>query len=252
MARRGRAVGNGDTFPMSEPEQEFDRRARTREIQAEFAARGDALGWFDALYKEAAGDNEKIPWADLEPNRYFRAFAEKTGLRGNGRSALVVGCGLGDDACYLDDLGFKVTAFDISQTAIEWARRLHADRDIKFEVADLFEAAAEWKNPVATAPGSDIRGGFDFVLEVYTIQPLPLEMRERTIDAVASFVAPGGELVVVTRGRENDEEPDELPWPMSRRELSRFETHGLVQTFFEVMPGDDETPQPRFVAAYKR
>ena len=80
---------------MCEPEQEFDRRARTREIQAEFAARGDVLGWFDALYKEAAGDNEKIPWADLEPNRYFRAFAEKTDLRGIGRSALVVGCGLG-------------------------------------------------------------------------------------------------------------------------------------------------------------
>lgn len=225
---------------MSEPEQEFDRRARTREIQAEFAARSDALGWFDALYKEAAGDNEKIPWADLEPNRYFRAFAEKNSLRGNGRSALVVGCGLGDDARYLDDLGFKVTAFDISPTAIEWARRLHADRDITFEVMDLFEPYRGWLE------------GFDFVLEVYTIQPLPLEMRERTIDAVASFVAPGGELVVVTRGREDDEEPEELPWPMSRRELSRFETHGLVQTFFEVMPGDDETPQPRFVAAYKR
>lgn len=252
MAGCGRTVGNGDTFPMSDPAQEFDRRARTREIQAEFAARGDALGWFDALYKEAAGDNEKIPWADLEPNRYFRAFAEKTGLRGNGRTALVVGCGLGDDARFLDDLGFKVTAFDISPTAIEWARRLHADRDIKFEVADLFEIAAERKNPAATAPGSDIRGGFDFVLEVYTIQPLPLEMREATIDAVASFVARGGELVVVTRGRVDDEEPDELPWPMSRRELSRFETHGLVQTFFEVMPGDDETPQPRFVGAYKR
>lgn len=240
MAGCGCSVGNGDTFPMSEPEQEFDRRARTREIQAEFAARGDVLGWFDALYQEAAGDNEKIPWADLEPNRYFRAFAEKTGLRGNGRSALVVGCGLGDDARYLDDLGFKVTAFDISPTAIEWARRLHTDRDITFELMDLFEPYRGWL------------GGFDFVLEVYTIQPLPLEMRERTIDAVASFVAPGGELVVVTRGREDDEEPEELPWPMSRRELSRFETHGLVQTFFEVMPGDDETPQPRFVAAYRR
>ncbi len=238
---------------MSEPEQEFDRRARTREIQAEFAARGDVLGWFDALYKEAAGENEKIPWADLEPNRYFRAFAEKNGLRGNGRSALVVGCGLGDDARYLDDLGFKVTAFDISPTAIEWARRLHADRDIKFEVADLFEAAAEWKNPVATAPGSYIRGGFDFVLEVYTIQPLPLEMREATIDAVASFVAPGGELVVVTRGREDDEEPDELPWPMSRRELSRFETHGLVEKHFELMPDEtDDEPTDRFVVLYER
>jgi hypothetical protein len=55
-----------------------DARQRTKEMQAEFAARGDALGWFDALYEEANGDNEKIPWADLKPNKFLRAWAEKT------------------------------------------------------------------------------------------------------------------------------------------------------------------------------
>ncbi|MEJ7848703.1 MAG: class I SAM-dependent methyltransferase [Pyrinomonadaceae bacterium] len=114
-------------------------RERTKEIAAEFMKRGDATGWFDALYKEARGNNEKIPWADLEPNRYLRKWAEKVNLRGNGRRALVVGCGLGDDAKFLYDLGFDVTAFDISPTAIEWAKRLHADTDIKFEAADLFQ-----------------------------------------------------------------------------------------------------------------
>ncbi len=216
------------------------RRERMREIQAEFAVRDDALGWFEAVYQEAAGDNETIPWADLEPNRYFRAWAERVGLKGEGRSALVVGCGLGDDARYLYDLGFTVTGFDISPTAIDWAKRLHAETDIRFEVMDLFEPFRGWL------------GAFEFVLEIYTIQPLPLEMRERTIDAIASFVAPSGELVVVTRGREDDEEPEDLPWPMSRRELSRFESLGLKQAYFEVMPGDDETPQDRFVTAYKR
>ena len=43
-------------------------RARTKELQTEFAERGDALGWFDALYAESGGNNELIPWADLEPN----------------------------------------------------------------------------------------------------------------------------------------------------------------------------------------
>lgn len=226
---------------MSEPtENEIDRRARTKEIAEQHLVRGDALGWFDELYKEAAGDNEKIPWADLEPNRYFRAWAEKTGLSGRDRTALVVGCGLGDDARFLDDLGFRVTAFDISPTAIEWAKRLHADRDVHFEVMDLFEPFREWL------------GNFEFVLEVYTIQPLPLEMRERTIDSIAALVAPYGELVVITRGREDDEEPKELPWPMSRAELGRFETHGLDELSFDVMPGDDETPEQRFIVAYRR
>ena len=179
---------------------EFDPKARTLEIAAEFAARGDSLGWFEALYKESAGDLDLIPWADLEPNRFFTAWAEKTSLKGNGRNALVVGCGLGDDARYLHDLGFKVTAFDISPTAIEWAKRLHADTDIRFEVCDLFDPPVEWlvKNapaPPAAAGGTDQNCGFDFVLEVYTIQPLPLEMRPKVLDALAAFVAPKGLLL---------------------------------------------------------
>jgi SAM-dependent methyltransferase len=220
-------------------ETEFDPRARTREIAAEYAERGDALGWFDALYKESGGDTSMIPWADMLPNRFFREWAERTGLKGNGRTALVVGCGLGDDAQYLDDLSFKVTAFDISPTAIEWAKKHYTGTDIRFETADLFEPPPDWL------------GAFDFVLEIYTIQPLPLEMRPQVIDAIARFVAPDGRLAVVTRGREDDEETPQLPWPLSRRDLSRFVENGLVQlTFSEIW--DEEDEQTRFIVEYLR
>jgi len=239
---------------MNEEKEEI--RAKQRELANEFASRGDATGWFEELYKAAEGDNEKISWADLEPNRFLRAWAEKSGLRGEGRRALVVGCGLGDDAVYLDDLGFDVTGFDISPTAIDWARKLHSGRDIRFEVADLFDPPVEWtvgKKPPANAGGTDNGGGFDFVLEVYTIQPLPIVMRESVMDSIAAFVAPGGELVVVTRGREDDAEVVQLPWPVSRKELSRFEENGLVQKHFEVMPNDtDDEPADRYVVVYRR
>ena len=237
---------------MSDPVEE--RRARARELAAEFADRGDSFGWFDAFYKEAGGDNGQIPWADLEPNKYFKEWADDVELTGDDRKALVVGCGLGDDAKYLDDLGFKVTAFAISPTAIEWAKRLHKDTDIQFQVADLFSPPLNWiasTHPPATAGGTD-RTAFDFVLEIYTIQPLPMEMRERVIDSIARFVADDGEIVVVTRGREDDQEPLELPWPLSRRDLSRFETHGMKQTDFRIMDGDEDPPIPRFVVAYKK
>ena len=80
---------------------------------------------------------------------------------------------------------------------------------------------------------------------------IAMEMRERVIDAIAAFVNDTGELVVVTRGREDDEEPVELPWPLSRKDLSRFETHGLEQTDFRIIDGDEDPPIPRFVVQYR-
>ncbi|MCC5670705.1 class I SAM-dependent methyltransferase [Nostoc sp. CHAB 5784] len=40
----------------------------------------------------------------------------------SGQKALVIGCGLGDDAEAIASLGFEVTAFDISPTAIAWCQ----------------------------------------------------------------------------------------------------------------------------------
>jgi SAM-dependent methyltransferase len=221
-------------------DEELDVRKKTKKLAAEYLEKGDALGWFDELYRRAAGDNEMIPWADLEPNRFFRAWAEKVKLNGNNQTALVVGCGLGDDARFLHDLGFRVTAFDISRTAIEWARRLHSETDINFVAADLFDAPKEWYQ------------AFDFVLEIYTIQPLPLEMRSRVIDSIANFVKFQGKLVVVTRGREDDEIPPELPWALSRKDLSRFDENGFKQLSFEIADGDEVPPIPRFIVEYMR
>lgn len=216
-------------------------RKHTKELAYKYIEKGDATGWFDALYAEAEGKNEHIPWADLEPNRFLVRWAENVNLQGNGRTALVVGCGLGDDAKFLDDLGFRVSAFDVSPKAIEWAKQIHADTEIDFQTVDLFNAPEEWKK------------AFDVVLEVYTIQALPLSLREKTIDAISNFVAESGELVVVTRGRENDEEPEDLPWALSHKDLSRFEENGLKQiNFTEMLDDEEEEPFRRFVIEYEK
>lgn len=243
MSQAARALGKKPNYQSKNNFMSFethDARERTKEIQAEFAKKGDALGWFEALYREAAGDNERIPWADLAPNKFLARYAEQTNLRGENRDALVVGCGLGDDARFLYDLGFDVTAFDISPTAIEWARKLHSDTDIEFFVADLFDAPKEWF------------AAFEFVLEVYTIQPLPLDVRPKVIDAIANFVKFDGKLLVVTRGRADDEIPPELPWALSRKDLSRFDANHFKQINFVEMLGDEEEPIKRFVVEYKK
>lgn len=225
--------------PRVETMSKEEARARARELAAEFEDRGDTLGWFEAFYKESNANTDSIPWADLEPNHYFSKWARERYLIGDGRTALVVGCGLGDDAKYLSDLGFEVTAFDISPTAIDWAKQLYKDDSITFAVADLFDPPKNWLR------------AFDFVLEIYTIQPLPLAMRPGVIDAIAAFVKEHGKLVVVTRGREDDHEPEQMPWPLSRRDLGRFQENGLQQTSFVVMPSVEEDEPDRFVVEYE-
>lgn len=222
-------------------EEEKQLREHIGRIAGAHIERGDATGWFEELYSDAKGDLDAIPWLDLEPNRFLVEWDEGKLAGGENRRAIVVGCGLGDEAKYLDELGYTVTAFDISATAIDWARRIHKASAIEFHVADIFDIPGEWDRE------------FDLVMEVYTIQALPLSMRERTIDAIAALVAPEGELVAVQRLREDAvTDPEGPPWAVSREEIKRFEVNGLVEKEFETFWGDEDEPVERFVARYQR
>lgn len=215
-------------------------RERTEAIFREFNNRGDATGWFEALYREADGDNEKIPWADLEPNPNLVAWIEKHKPDGAGRKAVVIGCGLGDDAEELAQNGFSVTAFDISPKAIEWAKKLHPETKVDYRVADLFDL------------GVELKGKFDFVLEVYTVQALPLDLREKAIEAIAELVAPNGELLYVGRGADEGETSENPPFPIRKSELDKFVEAGLTEIEFEDFYDSKEPPTRRFRAFYQR
>ena len=80
----------------------------------------DPTEWFEILYSEAEGDATQIPWARLTTHPHLQDWLNLSHPQGEGRTALVIGCGLGDDGEALAKLGFQVTAFDISSTAIGW------------------------------------------------------------------------------------------------------------------------------------
>ena len=107
------------------------------------------------------------------------------GLDGAGRSAVVVGCGLGADAEYVASRGFVTTAFDIAPAAIEEVRRRRPESTVDYRVEDL----------LALSP--DLGGRFDLVVEIFTLQALPDPPRAEAASAVVSLVAPGGRLVAV-------------------------------------------------------
>jgi len=98
-------------------------RKRARELAAEFLAKGNPTGWFEALYQEAESGITTVPWADLAPNPHLLDFWQAHPQLSAHKTAVVVGCGLGDDAEQLIQWGFQTTAFDISETAIRRARQ---------------------------------------------------------------------------------------------------------------------------------
>ena len=170
----------------------------------------EETAWFERLYAAAEAGETAVPWDRGGPNPFLEQWVREHALRGDGRRALVIGTALGDDAELLAARGFAVTAFDVSPTAIDVARRRFPDSNVDYRVADLLDLPAEW------------HGAFDLVAEAITVQALPLSLRDQAIDAIASTVAPGGTLVVVS-GMYLGEGPREgPPWPLTRAELDRF------------------------------
>ena len=147
------------------------------------------------------------------------------GVEGRGRRALVVGSALGDDPELVATLGFDVVAFDVSRTAVTRAKARFPESRVDYRVADLLDPPDEWRH------------AFDLVVEALTVQSLPPEHRERAIDAVVGFVAPGGELLVVSTMQETGEFPEGPPWPLTREQVASFARSGLELRTLEPVDG---------------
>jgi SAM-dependent methyltransferase len=215
-------------------------RTRARELAAEFNAKGNPLGWFEALYREAESGVSEIPWADLVPNPNLLDFWKSHPQKARDKSALVIGSGLGDDAEQLAAWGFQTTAFDISATAIGATKKRFPSSKVQYVVADLLAPPASW------------RAKFDFVVETYTLQSLPPDLRAHAFAKIAEFLKPAGLLLVITRGRDPEEDPGHVPWRLTRAELAAFSRAGLREASFEDYIDPHDPGVRKFRATYRR
>ena len=156
----------------------------------------------------------------------------------DGEGGLREGVGLAREE--LRRRGYDATGFDVSPRAVERCRERFPESTADYRVADLFDAPDAWT------------GAFDLVVESYTLQALPPAERDRAVDPVADFLAPGGTLVVVCRGRDTDEEAGRLPWPLTREQVLAFEAAGLELLTFDDFSDDREPPVRRFRAVFRR
>jgi SAM-dependent methyltransferase len=194
---------------------------------------------FEEMYAQAGRDLARLPWANLAPDAHMVAWLASPGAPPPGR-AIVVGCGLGDDAEEAARRGHRVTAFDVSPTAIDRCRERFPGSTVEYLVADVLDLPVAWT------------GAWDVVIDNRTVQSLEPVHWPHAIAAIASLAAPGGVAFVRCFGRDDDTPRGSTrPWPLSRRDLAGFADAGLVEEAF----ADQADPAMRgrsFTVRYRR
>ncbi len=133
--------------------------------------------------------DERLPyWADLWPSARVLAGALLE-MKGDGRTLLEMGCGLGLDTLAAMAAGFSVTATDYYEDAIHIAR-LNASRNLGHEPRIRMVNWRAWPADIGT---------FDVVMAADVLY----EKEYATLvgDCIARALAPHGEAIVADPGR---------------------------------------------------
>jgi ubiquinone/menaquinone biosynthesis C-methylase UbiE len=198
--------------------------------------------WFEPLYAKSGANGEGVPWANMETHPSFAKWLTENPLEGDGKSALVVGCGMGDDAIELEALGFQVTAFDVSETAIRFCKERFPQSKVEFIQADLLNNQPQWHQK------------FDFVLEIFTVQALPPKYEKELIQNISNFVSPDGNILVIAEvGAEERSFENGPPWLLTSQHIDMFVLCGFKVIRKYVEKDSSSIGEPgTYVTAFKR
>ena len=134
-------------------------------------------------------------------------------------SALELGAGAGSDAVWLARQGFRVTAIDVSPTAVEIARRKAADAGVRIE----FIVADALKDKIPPGP-------FDFVFDRGCFHIFdPQEERSHLVEIIRNSLKPHGRWLSIIGSADGAEREH---WPPRR---SVLDIASAVESRFEII-----------------
>ncbi|MEV6288165.1 class I SAM-dependent methyltransferase [Kribbella sp. NPDC051770] len=220
-----------------------DPDAASRLLAHEALDADNPTGWFEELYSAAADGRAVIPWDRGMAHPLLADWISTAQPDGTGKRALIVGAGTGWDAELIADLGYDTIAFDVSPTAVAAAQQAHPDSKAHYQVADLLDPPADWHR------------AFDLVIEIFTVQALPIAIQPEATHQVGEQVRPGGTLVVIAFARPDDV-PDAAvegpPWPLTRAGINAFAENDLRLIQLDQAPSPTDPTAIRWRAEYLR
>ena len=137
----------------------------------------------DRIYREIPPD--KIPWnIAIPPEILQRAVDANVPRRGR---VIELGCGAGNYAIWFARLGYAITGVDISEQAVEIARRCASGAGVacEFIVADV------------TRDLPEVDRKFDFAYDWELLHHIFPEDRDGYVGSVARLLVPGGKYLSV-------------------------------------------------------
>ena len=173
----------------------------------------------------------------MAANQIMMNWVEENCSLGN---ALVIGCGLGDDAVGLENIGFNVTAFDISEHCVDWCKERFPNSKVQWLVGDILDPKQEWY------------GNFDLIVEIHILQAIPDGgIREKAAEQMPKLLADNGKMLCIGRlddGRQTIQPP---PWPLQEDWLKRSFDMLTLTTFTEFV-NQDSPNVSRYYAAWRK
>jgi SAM-dependent methyltransferase len=153
---------------------------------------------WDASYHDG-----RAPWDIGHPQPAIARVAAEGGFAG---SVLDAGCGTGENALHVAELGLPVLGVDVAETALAIARAKAVERgiEVEFAAADALQL-------------QELGCAFDTVLDCGLFHSFDSNERPGYVASLASVTQRDGTLYVLCF---SDEGPDTGPHPVSREELA--------------------------------
>ncbi len=217
---------------------------------------------WDAAYTAAAPP----PWDIDRPQPTIVGLAESGLLSGR---VLDAGCGTGEHALLAASYGAGATGIDVSPAAIDRARAKAAERglDVRFEVADVLDAAAldaaaldaaaldaAGQDPGAAGP-ERLGQAFDVIIDCGVFHVFSDDDRPRYVASLTRALRPGGTLYLMCF---SDRQPGDFgPRRVRQDELrAAFSDGWAVQSItastLEIRPIGDTTRAQAWLAVLTR